>query len=118
MTVPDHLAESGRKIWAAVTERYDLRADELRILEDACSEADVIDLLRGELATSGLTARGSMGQPVANPLLSEIRQHRTVLGSLMRQLKLPEDGDEGRDAGERSSKAREAAQARWSRRGA
>lgn len=115
---PRHLGSSGTRIWKAVTGTYMLRTDELRILEDACAEADLIDSLRATLASMGSTTEGSQGQTVVNPLLPEIRQHRTVLAALMRQLKLPEDGDEEKAAGERSSKAREAAQARWASRGA
>jgi hypothetical protein len=65
-----------------------------------------------------LLSVGSQGQPVINPMVPELRQHRATLASLMRQLKLPEDGDEEKAAGDRSSAARAAAQSRWARRGA
>jgi hypothetical protein len=52
---------------------------------------------------------------VINPLISELRQHRSTLASLLRQLKLP---DESVSAEARSTAARAAANARWSRRGA
>lgn len=116
-TTPQHLRESGSQLWEAVTAKYALRADELRVLEDACSEADIIDMLR-MLIDGDLMTTGSKGQMILIPAVSEIRQHRAVLASLMRQLKLPEDGDEDKAAGERSAKAREAAQSRWARRGA
>ena len=115
---PANLAASGGKMWDLVTGSYDLRPDEARVLEDACREADLIDQLAEALAEGSLMITGSQGQKVINPLVSELRQHRSTLKSLMQALKLPEDGDVERDAGERSTKARAAANARWSRRGA
>ncbi|MCK9496749.1 MAG: hypothetical protein M0R75_14825 [Dehalococcoidia bacterium] len=114
---PTGLKAKGRRFWQEVTGKYDLRIDELRILEDACREVDLIDRIEKALNARGaqLTVRGSQGQPVANPLIAEVRQHRTVLKSLLSSLKLP---DEAADQEKRSTSAREAAMARWSRRGA
>jgi hypothetical protein len=56
-----------------------------------------------------------MGQPVAAPLVTEIRQHRATLARLLGTLKLP---DESSTQEARSSAARKAAQARWGARGA
>ena len=115
--VPSGLEQGGRTLWSSVVDRYELRPDELRTLEDACREADLVDGLRDALAESTYMIEGSQGQLVINPLVSEVRQHRMVLRSLMAALKLPEEG-RADGAGERSSQARAAAQARWSRRGA
>lgn len=118
MRKPAHLAVSGSRIWRGITDKYDLRPDELRVLEDACREADLVDSIQTALREGSLISTGSQGQPVINPLVPELRQHRATLATLMRQLKLPEDGDEEKAAGERSSAARAAANARWARRGA
>lgn len=107
-----------KKLWSGISGAYELRPDELRILEDACREADLIDSMVKWLDDDDIMTIGSTGQPVVNPLVSEVRQHRTVLSSLMRQLKLPDDGNVEKEAGERSASARTAANARWSRRGA
>lgn len=114
---PVDLAESGKALWVKVVEKYDLRADELRVLADACREADLLDLLTEELATGGVMSTGSMGQPVVNPLVPEIRQHRATLARLLGGLKLPDD-DTSDSAGRVSAQARSAANARWSNRGA
>ena len=108
---------AGAALWADVTGSYELRADERRILEDACHERDLIARLSAELAESDLIVRGSMGQQVVNPLVSELRQHRATFASLMKQLSLPDEG-ESDNGGALSSKNRAAAQARWARRGA
>ena len=66
------------------------------------------------------TVKGSMGQLVAAPLVSELRQHRATLNTLLRSLKLPEV-DAGALAEQAAAKAgeserkRAAAVARWSR---
>lgn len=114
---PAGLADSGSDLWAQVTGKYALRADELRVLLDACREADLIDLLSESLAGSDPITRGSQGQPVVNPLVPEIRQHRATLAGLLGKLKLPDD-ETSDSAGRVSAQARSAANARWSRRGA
>lgn len=112
---PKDLSAAGRKLWTTITTQYDLRADELRVLEDACRESDLIDTLNAATRDAELVVQGSTGQPVINPLISELRQHRSTLAALFRQLKLPDES--GSEEG-RSTQARAAANARWSRRGA
>lgn len=122
---PANLGPKARHIWTKTLEVYELRIDELRILEDACREVDLVERLEKELRKAPLTVEGSMGQPVSNPLVQEIRQHRSVIQRLLVSLKLPEgDGGAAGDAGgtaptsmTRSAAARKAAEARW-RRGA
>ncbi len=105
-------------MWSAITEAHTLRPDQLRVLEDACGEADLIDELQAARKDQPLMVKGSMGQLVASPLISEVRQHRATLNALLRSLKLP-DGDvaEGRSSAT-SEQARAAARARWSRKSA
>lgn len=112
---PKDLTAKGRTLWREVASSYQLRIDEYRILEDACREADLIDALQEEAKYADTVVEGSQGQPVINPLISELRQHRSTLASLLRQLKLPDPAD---TAEARSTAARSAANARWSKRGA
>jgi hypothetical protein len=110
---PSGLKAEGRRLWREITGTYELRADELRLLEDACREIDVIDRVQQALDSpdGDLMVKGSQGQLVASPLLQELRQHRTVLRHLFAALRLPEEG-----AGEdRSAKARAAVNERWRR---
>lgn len=115
MPAPAKLKTKARRLWVDVTATYALRPDELRILEDACREVDLIERLQSELADADLLVEGSQGQPVANPLVQEIRQHRGQLQRLLGSLKLPDETERG--GGERSASARAAANQRW-RRGA
>jgi len=117
---PRGLGSGGKRLWAAVAGRYELRADELRTLEDAAQEADLIDEMTAEQRGQPKTVKGSMGQVVAAPLVSELRQHRATLNTLLRSLKLPEVDaaavaeQAAARAGE-SERKRAAAVARWSR---
>lgn len=104
---PAGLGAAGRRLWRAVGDAYDLRVDEVRVLEDACRLADTIALLEASMDGQGVLVKGSMGQPVLNPLLSEQKTHRTALAGLLKQLKLPDDAAGG------VNQARSAAQSRW-----
>jgi hypothetical protein len=108
--VPVGLSAKAAKFWREVTTNYALRPDELRVLEDACREVDLIDVLRKEMAKAPLYMTGSMGQSVINPVVPELRQHRATLASLLKFLKIP---DESVGHVPRSVGARAAAQARW-----
>lgn len=116
---PSTLAETGKALWDEVVKTYDLRVDELRVLASACLAADMEAEFVKAWADLGrpYMSKGSMGQEVEHPLIGSIDKQAKSKAALLRQLKLPEDGNAA-DAGERSSQARAAANARWSRRGA
>lgn len=109
-TAPRGLGTAGRKLWRETAKKYELRTDELQVLAAACGEVDVIKAIEEELVGEPMTTKGSMGQIVAHPLLSELRQHRMTLASLLGRLKLPDEHGEG--AGE-TNQQRGAAQSRW-----
>ncbi|MBY6708472.1 hypothetical protein HQ308_16855 [Rhodococcus sp. BP-241] len=111
IVTPADLEASGARMWEEIAGTYMLRPDELRVLEDSCREADLIEDLRSESRGAQMVVKGSMGQPVINPLISELRQHRACLAGLLRQLKLPDE-----DAPASTNPARKAAHARWKNR--
>ena len=108
---PADLGERGSALWASVTGRYSLRPDEMAILADACHESDIIEKLKAEFETRDLITTGSMGQDVAAPHVSEIRQHRTTLANLLTKLRLPDD--EARAGGSASEAGRALVSNRW-----
>ncbi len=116
--VPPGTGPAGRKLWRAVVAAKDLSAGDLRVLEDAAGEADIIAAITAALEESGeMVVRGSKGQPVPNPLLAELRQHRAVLNTLIRGLKLPQDGQDATSAARTASEAAQAAaRAKWAKR--
>jgi hypothetical protein len=114
---PDDLRDAGRKLWDSIAKHeppYELRPDEVRILVDACAEADLIADLELEQANAPIMVKGSMGQKVISPMISELRQHRTVLAGLLKSLKLPDTPASAGQTRDRTSElARAAARARW-----
>lgn len=110
---PEGLGDKALVVWSEIAGNYELRIDELRVLEDACREIDLIERLEAELVHAELMVTGSMGQPVASPLVQELRQHRGVLARLLGWLKLPDE--EAPAKGNTSASARQAAMARWGR---
>jgi hypothetical protein len=113
-TPPKKLGDHGKELWESIIPAYELRPDELRILIDACREADLIGRLEDELIDAPLMVKGSMGQLVASPLVSEVRQHRAVLAGLLAKIKIP-DTPSGvqRKAAKTSADRSKAARARW-----
>lgn len=111
--VPKSLGPAGAKLYREIIQKWTLRPDEKRVLLDACAEADLVDDLAAAMKGQPRLVTGSQGQLVINPLISEQRQHRTALAALLKQLRLPDEAD---TAEARSTKAREAANARWNKR--
>jgi hypothetical protein len=107
------LPSTGAALWRDVVALYDLRVDELVVLERACRATDRIAAMETERGKRVTTA-GSMGQLVLHPLVKEIRETEAQIARLLASLKLPDDGA-GAGAGERprSTQARAAAQSRW-----
>lgn len=112
---PSGLSAKAATFWRNSVKLYDFRLDELVTLEQVCREIDLIDRMEDLLAPTAsktMIVKGSMGQKVSHPHLSEIRQHRATLNSLLKALGMLDAVAEGQ---ERSSRARVAANARWSR---
>lgn len=111
---PKGLRESGKALWDSIVPAYELRPDEARILADACREADLIERLEEEQIDADLMVKGSMGQLVSSPLVSEVRQHRTCLSQLLTKLKIPDSpAGQARKRAVTSENAVKAARARW-----
>lgn len=116
---PSKLGAPGRRLWRAVVDTYELRADELAVLEKACRTADDAARLDAALTDAPLMVLGSTGQQRANPLLHEARQTRALLASLLKQLGLPDEEQETPGKlSDNSKRAMKAAAARWGRQAA
>lgn len=112
---PETLGAVGSRVWRSIVGKYDLRPDELLTLEDVCALSDMTEALSDAWAGQGkpMTTKGSMGQQVTHPLISEIRTHRAARNALWRQLKLPDD-----EAPAATNQHRDAADTKWAQRGA
>lgn len=107
---PEHLAKAGRALWGEIVGKYDLRADELRMLEDACAASDMLADFTKVWIDMGrpYITKGSMGQEVEHPLIGSIDKQRKARQAFLRQLKLPDDASGGE-----TNQHRSAAQSRW-----
>jgi len=113
---PASLESAGADLWRGIVDTYDLRLDELAVLEAACKTADMIATLDREWDALGkpFLTRGSMGQDVIHPLIGERRNQQAAQAALFRQLKLPDDAS----GGAKANQNRSAAQSRWAKHGA
>ena len=114
--LPDNLGPAGRELWESITDVFDFQDEPAKValLERAARTADTIAALEAEASTQSLTAKGSMGQAVINPLVSEARSQTSLLDKLLKSLGLPETEEEQLERAQRRSRAgKAAARARW-----
>ncbi|WP_374969923.1 hypothetical protein [Terrabacter sp. BE26] len=97
-----------------MADEMELRPDERLLLEHAARTVDLLARIDEALQEAPLTVKGSMGQLVEHPLVSESRAQRATLARLLGQLKLLDDDAKAvAVAKKRTSRARAAASARW-----
>lgn len=114
---PSGFSADARQLWRDTLAKYDLETHELLTLKQACRELSLCDRMQADIdKLRSLTVDGSMGQPVISEHVKEIRQHRAEFTRLIRALGLPAE-DSAAQSQARSTKAREAANARWRRTG-
>ncbi len=84
---PTGLTTSSRKLWRHVTEVYDLREDELALLEEAVRALDRASEAREHLRRDGLVLPGRFG-PRAHPAQAVENSATLRAARLLRQLGL------------------------------
>jgi hypothetical protein len=115
MKQPTDLDKSGKALWSAVTDLYDLEPHHAIALASACRASDMLTRLEG-LLTDSLLVMGSMGQVRLSPAVAELRQHRLALSKLLLDLALPaETVTELTRPSAATKQASHAATARWNR---
>lgn len=111
--VPGGLGPSGQALWRAVVAVFELDPHELVTLESASRQRDVVAQLEAVVDAEGPMVEGSKGQSRVHPAVTEARQGRIALATLLGRIDL-QDVD-GRSATTPSQRGRRAANARWAR---
>jgi hypothetical protein len=114
---PADLGAEGKKLWREIVrdaagQGLALDARELVWLRTAGKLADRVDALETELAGMSMVVSGYNGQPVANPLLGEIRFHSQLITQILARLKVDVPESAGVTVGA-SNRYRTAALTRW-----
>lgn len=112
---PQSLGPSGKSAWDRLTHAYEFTAGELQLVEQFCATKDRIALLEEALAETGVFILGSRNQKIMNPVINQIAVQTTMLDRLMLSLALPAEYES--EGQRRSPQARQAAKARWDRKG-
>jgi hypothetical protein len=92
---PSGLGRSGRALWRALLEDFELTEHETVVLREACRTVDALDALQNLVNQEGHLSNSSQGVRV-HPALVELRQQRIALARLFAALHIPTGEDTGR----------------------
>ncbi len=87
------LGAAGARLWASVTDAWDLDVHEESLLRAACRTADLVERLDAEVEAEGVVIDSPQGRK-AHPAAVELRQQRLTLARLLAALRMPQ-GTEG-----------------------
>jgi hypothetical protein len=87
-TRPHGLKTGGKRLWTAITARWELEQHEAELLTQACRTVDRLDRLQAAAVDCPLVVDGK-----ANPLLVEARAQSIALARLLAALRLPDDAE-------------------------
>ena len=117
---PGGLGVAGRRLWKTVvsdadSEEIDLDSRELTWLEDACRLTDRLEEMETVLTATGtFMVKGVAGQPVAHPLLGEIRQTRALRAQMLARITVtPPEEKQSAGVFPLGVQQRDAANKRW-----
>jgi hypothetical protein len=122
MMPPRDFLDAGAALWIAVLADiepdWELDAREVALLVQACRIADQLAELDAAVAVDGATVRGSRGQTVIHPGVSEGRALRPAQLRLLGAVELCDPASAIKASTPAQARARAAAQARWAQRNA
>jgi P27 family predicted phage terminase small subunit len=100
---PKNLDPEGSALWRAIAlqvagDGLQLDQRELKLLESACREQDMLARIEAVLSTAPLVVLGAQNQMVAHPLIGEARRSRAQIASLLKAIGL-DDPDAGSGSG-------------------
>lgn len=91
---PADTSAKGTALWYALLGAYEFNLGEMAILEQLVTTQSHLDEIEADWRRDGspTQATGSMGQPVADPRVQEMRQLRAQHLALVKALNLPAEG--------------------------
>lgn len=115
---PPGLGLAGRRLWRQVAGEaadchLELDSREQIWLHSAAKLADRVAQLEAAIADEDLVVKGYSGQPVAHPLLTEIRQHYLLISQTLARLKVDVPEPTGVLGVVGANRQRAAANRRW-----
>lgn len=112
---PPECSEAVSALWYALLGAYELNIGEMAVLEQLVTARTQLDEIEADWRRDGSpkTAEGSMGQPVTDPRIQEMRQLRTQYAALIKALNLPADGGNEKRRPGRPTRANSQPDARW-----
>jgi P27 family predicted phage terminase small subunit len=87
------LNEDGKALWRNVTREFDFNSAEMALLQQLCETIDEIAAMKAEMSDMGVVVAGSKGQPVVNPVIKTLAEHRKLADQLTAALALPVTGE-------------------------
>lgn len=87
---PDHLSSRSQSVWLSTVRQYELRPDELELLDQALTQLDRATAARQVIDSEGLTVNGLHGVRL-HPLVPVERSAAAAGARLLRQLGLTDD---------------------------
>jgi hypothetical protein len=117
---PSELRAEGRRVWREIVadtagQGLELDARELTWLRHAAKLADRVAALEDAMTDQPLVVPGHASQPVAHPLLGEIRQTQALLAQTLGRLRVDVSESTGGIVNAGGNRFRAAANARWNR---
>jgi hypothetical protein len=92
---PPGLGAGGARLWAAITDGYELGDHEAAILVEAARTVDLLADLHAEVRRAGPMVDEARGRDVSRAVV-EIRAQRLTLARLVTSLRIPDDQVAGR----------------------
>ena len=112
---PNDSSAGAHALWYALLKEYTFHLGEMAILEQVVNTKSHMDEVEADWRADGspMTAEGSMGQPVTDPRIQELRQLRSQYATLIKALNIPADGGQEKRRPGRPTRLNSGPTARW-----
>lgn len=113
IALEESLGIRGRELWDELQDSFEFDRHEENLLVEVCRVLDVIDALNESITEHGVMVVGSQGQPVLNSAVGELRAQQASFARMLPLLNLDAASSNAALLSLTSSRAKQAAKARW-----